>query len=205
MACFTGGARLRNPGEAVFGSHGAVRPCNPSQVPSPFVNHCLGSGRCHRIVGHAVGVIALVELVSIALLGVAFVAARALATRIGEAFALKTALVVRGLSYALTPVLVAEAFLARRITRTKVDQPDSGLESSPVELNISIEGNGEPLDEREVRMIRGVVQQDKTTAREIMVPRVDMVAAERDTSLDQLVEKMVESGHSPGPDLRRQP
>ena len=45
-------------------------------------------------------------------------------------------------------------------------------------------------------MIRGVVQLDKTTAREIMVPSVDIVAAETGTSLDRLAEIMVNSGHS---------
>ena len=65
-----------------------------------------------------------------------------------------------------------------------------------MELGISVEASGEPLDEREVRMIRAVVQLDKTTAREIMVPRVDVVAAELGTSSDEMAAQMVESGHS---------
>ena len=66
----------------------------------------------------------------------------------------------------------------------------------PTDINLPIDSSGEPLDEREVRMIRGVVQLDQTTAREIMVPRVDMVAVEKDTNLGQVTEEMLHSGHS---------
>ena len=45
-------------------------------------------------------------------------------------------------------------------------------------------------------MIRGVVHLDETTAREIMVPRVDMVAAETGIPLAELAELMTQSGHS---------
>ena len=45
-------------------------------------------------------------------------------------------------------------------------------------------------------MILGVVGLDKTVAREIMVPRVDMVAAEIGTSIAELAEQMVKVGHS---------
>jgi CBS domain containing-hemolysin-like protein len=45
-------------------------------------------------------------------------------------------------------------------------------------------------------MIKAVVQLDTTVAREIMVPRVDVVAAEADTPLNLLAEQMLEGGHS---------
>ena len=64
------------------------------------------------------------------------------------------------------------------------------------ELGLSVNSDGEPLDEREVRMIKGVVELDKTTAREIMLPRVDMVAVEYGIPLDELADEMVNSGHS---------
>ena len=73
--------------------------------------------------------------------------------------------------------------------------------SASSDLDIAIDTNGEPLDEREVRMIRGIVRLDKTTAREIMVPRLDMVAAEVGIPLGRLATLMVESGHSKNPGL----
>ena len=61
---------------------------------------------------------------------------------------------------------------------------------------MSAEAEDAPLDEHEVRMIRGVDRLDRTVAREIMVPRIDMVVAELGTPLGQLAEQMVASGHS---------
>jgi CBS domain containing-hemolysin-like protein len=64
------------------------------------------------------------------------------------------------------------------------------------DLPMSLDSEGEPLDEHEVRMIRGVVRLDKTIAREIMVPRVDMVAVELGANIEIIVDEMVSRGHS---------
>ena len=72
----------------------------------------------------------------------------------------------------------------------RIDEKDSS------DLPMSLDSDGEPLDEHEVRMIRGVVRLDKTTAREIMVPRVDMVATELGTNIEVIAEEMVSRGHS---------
>jgi CBS domain containing-hemolysin-like protein len=45
-------------------------------------------------------------------------------------------------------------------------------------------------------MIRAILRLEETTAREIMVPRLDIVAAPVDTSLKRLNEMMLEGGHS---------
>ena len=58
------------------------------------------------------------------------------------------------------------------------------------------------MEEHEVRMIKGVFQLDKTIAREIMVPRVDMRCAEVSTSLDEVANIMLSSGHSKIPVYR---
>ena len=73
---------------------------------------------------------------------------------------------------------------------TLADEKDSS------DFKMSLDSDGEPLDEHEVRMIRGVVRLDKTTAREIMVPRVDMVATELGTNIEVIAEEMVSRGHS---------
>ena len=63
-------------------------------------------------------------------------------------------------------------------------------------IAMHLDDQGEPLEEHEVRMIRGVFQLDKTIAREIMIPRVDMTSANIETSLDQIAALMLQSGHS---------
>lgn len=52
------------------------------------------------------------------------------------------------------------------------------------------------LDRRDREMLRSILRLDVTTAREIMVPRVDMVAVDVDSSLNQVAEQMVDGGHS---------
>ena len=64
------------------------------------------------------------------------------------------------------------------------------------DLNLTVDNEGEPLEEFEVRMIRGVVELDTTIAREIMVPRVDVEAVEIGTPISDVVDRMIESGHS---------
>lgn len=67
---------------------------------------------------------------------------------------------------------------------------------SSSEIDSYFQSEGETLDEREVKMIRGVVRQDKTVVREIMVPRVDITAVDINTPIVELADIMVESGHS---------
>ena len=141
----------------------------------------------------------LVALAGVAILtlsGVAQVAARAMAAVFGEWIALNTAFAARGLTIVFSPVLAVDRALVQRVRGAMSNESDPPGEVDAPEMNISVNTSGEPLDEHEMEMIKGVVQLDTTTAREIMVPRVDMVVAERDSSLEQLAEQMMESGHS---------
>ncbi len=52
------------------------------------------------------------------------------------------------------------------------------------------------LDQRDREMLRSILRLDVTTAREIMVPRLDMLAVAADASLVQVSKLMVKSGHS---------
>ena len=88
------------------------------------------------------------------------------------------------LSIPLRPALALQSLVSR----------DSGRKS--LDFSMAVDSNDEPLDEHEVRMIRGVVQLDKTVAREIMVPRVDIVAVEETARLEELAEEMNVAGHS---------
>ena len=72
----------------------------------------------------------------------------------------------------------------------------SQADALAADLNMAVDNEGEPLEEFEVRMIRGVVELDSTIAREIMVPRVDVEAVEVATPISDVVDRMIESGHS---------
>jgi len=59
-----------------------------------------------------------------------------------------------------------------------------------------IETDGEPIEEEERQMIRGIIEMEDTTAREIMVPRIDVVALDVSESVDDAVELIVQKGFS---------
>ena len=52
------------------------------------------------------------------------------------------------------------------------------------------------LDTREREMLRSIIELDYTTVREVMVPRLDMVAIEASVSLHEAAATIVEHGHS---------
>ena len=52
------------------------------------------------------------------------------------------------------------------------------------------------LDQRDRQMLRSIIELDYTTVREVMVPRLDMVAIEAGASLEEAAAVIVEHGHS---------
>ena len=139
-------------------------------------------------------VVALASAALLVLLGAVHTASLAASIAHGERIAARTSWLSRWLAWLLNPILTTQSILLGR--RTNNDPSDPGSDLVPIEIELPADSVGEPLDEREVRMIQGVVQQDKTMAREIMVPRVDIVATEMGTTIAKLAEQMVAGGHS---------
>ncbi len=61
---------------------------------------------------------------------------------------------------------------------------------------------GEAIEEDERQMIRGIMEMEDTTAREIMVPRIDIVALEDDATIDDAMKVIVDRGFSRVPVYR---
>lgn len=81
------------------------------------------------------------------------------------------------------------------VESSAVQVPDRGL---PASLAEDLERLGQAGGEvsGELRMIKAVLSMDTARVREIMRPRVDMVAARVDSTPDQLVELIKDRGHS---------
>ena len=116
----------------------------------------------------------------------------------------KLALKLARLVLWITWPLIILGVVKNRVAVFTANDPntDSGLEPIKDEEELSIEPVSDPVDERVARMIRGVIRQDKTVAREIMVPRVDVVAVEIGTQIEVLANLMVDGGHSRVPVYR---
>ena len=71
----------------------------------------------------------------------------------------------------------------------------NGGKDNHIELVVTKEEQ-EGMDSRERAMLRAIVRLDEATAREVMVPRVDMVAVDTDATLSEVAQQMAERGHS---------
>ena len=78
------------------------------------------------------------------------------------------------------------------------DSPRNGQSEEPPETQerLITEEDLVSLDYRDREMLRSILKLDITTAREIMVPRLDMVAVDIESSLMYVAEQMVKGGHS---------
>jgi CBS domain containing-hemolysin-like protein len=83
--------------------------------------------------------------------------------------------------------------------RQKPKDRESATEAFDVPLEKSIE---ETLTEEKREMIRGIVDLSETTVREVMVPRIDVDFVSMDASREELLERVVASGHSRFPVYR---
>ena len=59
-----------------------------------------------------------------------------------------------------------------------------------------IETDGEPIEEEERQMIRGIIEMEDTVAREIMAPRMDIVCLDETETIDDALKLIVEKGFS---------
>ncbi|KPJ48751.1 MAG: hypothetical protein AMJ38_04600 [Dehalococcoidia bacterium DG_22] len=90
--------------------------------------------------------------------------------------------------------LPARAILRwRRLGVEGTEAPD---ETEEILRLLEMEESAGLIDEDERRMIRKVMALEDTTAREIMVPRIDIVAVASDSSFEDIAHVIVERGYS---------
>ena len=70
----------------------------------------------------------------------------------------------------------------------------SGEDAAPT--FVDEEGQAQSLEEDETQMVRSILELDKTLAREIMVPRIDIVALDATSSVTELVRTVIDAGVS---------
>ena len=140
-------------------------------------------------------IISLGAAATLAVLGLLLATGRAIAAAwTNQIYAVASPL-ARILSWPLFPILILQSLLLTRLRWGATNGEELPLDQS-IDVDVSAPPVGEMLDEHEVRMIRGVVRLDKTMAREIMVPRVDILAVDASTPLTDLAEQMLTGGHS---------
>jgi len=142
-----------------------------------------------------------VTLFSLVLLGITETIVRTIAQRGGPGIALHLFGFTSFIGALLNPVTRSQERIMEIGTSSQSDDEMTGSNGTD-SLAMHLDDEGEPLEEHEVRMIRGVFQLDKTVAREIMVPRVDMTSANITISLEDVADLMLQAGHSKIPVYR---
>src|SRR5690606_7263985 len=102
------------------------------------------------------------------------------------------------LSIVVYPVGFAFTWLTRRVLRLFRIEPSLGNQISEDELKQMLRSAEESgvIEAQERQMIRGVIDLEETVVREVMTPRVDVVAISDDAGLGELLAVVRENGYS---------
>ena len=95
----------------------------------------------------------------------------------------------------LTPV----AALLAPVTLRGIHDDDEDaivLSSDGMRLIMPNDGDDSEIEESEKEMITSILEMDDTVAREVMVPRIDMVSLEADISFAEALDVIIGAGHS---------
>ncbi len=141
------------------------------------------------------GALAVSFVLSILLLIFAEVTPKTLAIRHAERIALVAAVPVNWLSSVLRPVIWFITLVARVLTgRHGANTPFVTEEELMTILSVSEEQG--VIEEEEREMIHGIIEIGDKSVREVMVPRPDVTAVERSTTLDELVKVFAQHKHT---------
>lgn len=143
---------------------------------------------------------------TLALIGIALwliavliqVLARAVTQHHADGFTLQSASLVRSLSTLVWPV----AKLVQAIGLTVGDEETEAVDESVflseegLRLLLNVREEEEAIEDSEKQMIASILDMEETFARETMVPRIDIVALNVESSLREAVDVIIDAGHS---------
>lgn len=121
-----------------------------------------------------------------------------LALRSPEVWAIRLRRLVGGSALIFAPL----AWLLQRIARKLGPASEDGHPLVTEEEIMTLVDAGEEegvIEEEEKAMIYSIFQLDNTLAREVMIPRIDILAFDQSTSLDDATDELLRSGHSRAP------
>jgi putative hemolysin len=135
------------------------------------------------------GIVELLILLLVQFLGRVVAVARP--ERVALTFVRPVEILVRVLFFVLVPLNALDAWL-RHLMGVQ-----HGLTPADAEdrLRHLVEGNAD-LEEDEREMIASVIELGEQPVREVMVPRIDIVAAPDNSTVRDVLDRIVESGHS---------
>ncbi|MCS6827981.1 MAG: hemolysin family protein [Caldilinea sp.] len=131
-------------------------------------------------------------------LAAAQIVVRSLVLRNPDDVAFALAPFVRPVMQVLSPVTFLLYRAGLRVSGENEEEVDESIFLSEDGLRLLMQVNEEEseIQESEKQMIAGILEMDETVAREVMVPRIDMVTLDVNTPLREALDTIIEAGHS---------
>lgn len=123
---------------------------------------------------------------------------RSLVTDNAENVALRLAPFAKGMMLILTPITFILYRAGVRISGEEPGDSDESLFMSDDGLRrlMQVDEESSTIQESEKAMIAGILEMDATVAREVMVPRIDMVTLPVESTLTAALDEIMACGHS---------
>ena len=149
-----------------------------------------------RLVGGVYGPTVSTIVMTLLVLTFGEITPKSMAKEMPETMAMAFAPVLSALVTIFTPLNALfgawKNFLAKRFD---TGEKDTITEGELVTMVSEAEKDGE-LTNRESELIRSAIEFDDVEAQDVLTPRVDVVAVEDDTPMDEVIERFAESGYS---------
>ena len=116
-----------------------------------------------------------------------------------ERWALRLAVPVAGLVRIFEPIGWLLLRLARLVSNPSGSQPHPIITEEEIMTLVDAGQEEGVIEQEEKAMIYSIFQLDNTLAREVMVPRIDIIAFEEHTPLQEATEMLLKTGHSRAP------
>lgn len=149
-------------------------------------------------INHNFAVAAEVVIMSFVILFFSELIPKFLALRKPESWAVKTANAMRLIKIILIPIGYPLASFTVFFSRLLgVDRHSvSAISESEIRALVEIGQEHGALELDEQKMINSIFEFSDTTAREVMIPRIDIIAIEENSSLEELMNTVIKKGHS---------
>ncbi|MBI4276894.1 MAG: HlyC/CorC family transporter [Armatimonadetes bacterium] len=152
-----------------------------------------------RLFGPGAGPWVAILVVTVALLVIGEITPKTFASKYAERIALWAARPIYLLSRVLFPIIqvlsaVTNVFL--RPLGARVDLHSPLVTEDEIKQLVKMGEEEGIIEQDEREMIHSIFEFGETLVREVMVPRIDMVCVEADATLDEVLEAVLQHGHS---------
>jgi CBS domain containing-hemolysin-like protein len=164
----------------------------------PWLSHWLEQAALPTLLANGVSLLIIISILAVVLLVLGDKLPETVALRDPERTALSLAWIIHLLSALMAPVVRFITRVGRALAGPTFGNSAGLLFITEEEIKTLVDAGQEEgiIEEDEKAMIYSIFAFGDTTAREVMVPRIDVVAVEIHTQCDKALQVIIEAGHS---------